>query len=117
MSMSPASPSASNLGHAVHGLRVEHTSANHAHRSGTLGDEDRVVRDEREAPRTREPASDDGDLDVLTFGCLVAHGLRGQRALADALRRHGNVVAKRNLLLRGRRCSGGERQRGRDDYA
>ena len=106
----PRQPLGAHLGHAGDGLCVELAGADHAQRSGALRDEDGVVRDERETPRPREPARDDRDLDVLAFGRLVAHGRRRQRRLAEPLRRHGNVVAERHLLLRRERCSGDEQR-------
>ncbi len=106
-----------NLRHTGDGLSVELARANDAQRSTELRNENRIGRDERETPRPREPACDDRDLDVLALGRLVVRGLRGQRTLADSLRRDGDVVAKRYLLLRGERRRGRERQRGDDDSA
>ena len=57
------------LGHASHWIRIDRTVADHAQRATTFGDEDHVVRQERESVRMREAFRDNRHAD-LCFGRL-----------------------------------------------
>ena len=97
------------------GFRIQHAAADDAEAAFLLGDEQRAVRQKREAPRIHQAARHRYDANPHHFGGVVFDGLGGNRLRLESSRRDWRAILERHGLLGGaaqreRQASAGDAQ-------